>query len=441
MSRPFGRSDQQTAPQPQSSLDTSRTAAQQGNNTIVRFSIAICRGPNERVGGLPALTLMTPDWQRMPALLGQLRSFDGIRQYLRSFFPRTLMSNNIAPSQMVNCAAILYPQNERYRSGLVGPTADETEWQQTATMIANLFHDPTCQRPQTCPKCANPPIVVAGFPARLWQGDGPSDPRQAVPGRMTMLDGYHNAFAQRLYEASAAEYERYRNIHTYLASQREQSTLQAPTTGNQHVPSSVPSNITITHPSSSSRARPAPTPNRDPTRGPRGRSLLPTRTAPPSKPPDFSKGTLFPSTAHAGRKAESDTCLTCINQRRACSGTSMTFHATTRKARPGQWKCAQCYSKRRCLWRPSMDRVYTYDEVFAADGGRRNVKNTTVGRAARASKRIAEVAARRGQGRQSEEEGFDDDDDEEEEDDYEEDDDDGDEDYYDDGDDDEMDED
>lgn len=317
----------------------------------------------------PRMRILTPEDERIPVLLWQVQTLAQARQTVDQFLCATIANNGLLSTD-ISRAAVITRSNQQQGDRLLGVTDDETVWQTHFNVIINTYHPP-CAQPENCQLCSNPAVVVVCFLESYWnQTPGPF---------IAMRDDFNAAHGLVLRGASAIEEQRYirivdRLVNANSASYAAQSN--AISAGNQmSISQSSLANSTTT----------------DPTKGLKGRSLVSDNRS-DNKKKDYSKGTLHPTTAEQGVKAETDTCLTCIEYNRKCKGTTMTLVPTSRNGRKAMWKCDQRRNpQRRCLWRKDMLYVTTYDEAFTADGGKKLDKNTVQGRKERAERIAANI--------------------------------------------------
>ena len=122
-------------------------------------------------------------------------------------------------------------------------------------------------------------------------------------------------------------------------------------------------------------------------RGPKGRRLFVGKNKNLSPSPQaYEKACERPSGL---TKKDTDTCMTCIHQRRSCKGTQLVLVK-------GKIKCQCCAYKgngtggRICHWRDAARGIFTYEDAQKAPGARKCEANTRVGKEERARKRLAE---------------------------------------------------
>lgn len=355
---------------------------QVGDDIIIRLCIAILL--DNTGDDQPRMRMLTLSDERLPVPLGNLRTFANLRRTLRLVLFSTMSHYGVQSTQMSHGAVVLPIGQHSQNNGLLGITDNEDIWQNYMSRISSSYHKP-CTSPETCSTCCEPAIVVACFPAPAFEED---------PGQnFVMHDRLSSEHVNTLRKISTIEEERYRRI----VQRSNRDSAIGETTLNS-TPATLSSQPALLRGSSN-----AQTFSLDPTKGPKGRSLLGCEKQ-DTKEKDYSKGTPRPAEADQGKKAESDTCLTCIRYNRRCRGVTMTYVRTQRNGRQPQWKCAQCCNpQRRCLWRPSATKVTTYSEAFKADGGQELEKNTVEGRKARAQERMKATVERDEDGSDDEE--------------------------------------
>lgn len=325
-------------------------------NVVVYLAIAVIH--ESRPDGRPTIRMLTTHDRRIPVPLDHVRSFAGVERCLRNLLLQTLSQYGLTPTRFTKCAAAVSPIRHPVNNGLIGITDNEVTWEDYINTVANMYHKP-CETPGYCAICSEPAYVSACFPERCWT---------SVPltTGVTISDDYFEEHAQTLGQLSLSKMRQY--IDIVGGNFRTMSSGNVNDVNLNSMETQASESQNTTQAVNTSNLEPRATPNA-------------SRRSSTNKPVDYSKGTLFPATASEGLKAVSDTCLTCLRYHRSCKGTTMAFIKAARSDRSAQWKCESCQCpQRRCLWRPSLAEITTYEEAFEADGGVNVPVNTVQGR-------------------------------------------------------------